>query len=70
MKYSCKDCTERHIGCHSTCETYKAFRAELEEKSHEQKKKTEMNQFVRDIKSHLVRRQEHKGIRADRGKLR
>lgn len=21
----CKDCTERHIGCHGHCEAYKAF---------------------------------------------
>lgn len=22
MIYSCKDCTERHVGCHSTCPKY------------------------------------------------
>lgn len=22
----CKDCSERHIGCHSECEKYKSFR--------------------------------------------
>ena len=21
--YSCKDCTDRHVGCHGTCEKYK-----------------------------------------------
>lgn len=26
----CKDCTERHVGCHSTCESYKEFVAENE----------------------------------------
>lgn len=32
---SCRDCTERHLGCHSTCERYKqdcVERAELKEK--------------------------------------
>lgn len=28
----CKGCTERHEGCHSQCERYKAFRKALEEK--------------------------------------
>lgn len=27
----CKDCTDRQRGCHSTCETYKKQRAELDE---------------------------------------
>lgn len=25
MKNSCKDCTKRYVGCHSTCEDYKQF---------------------------------------------
>lgn len=25
MKVPCKDCADRHIGCHSKCEKYKAF---------------------------------------------
>lgn len=29
--YSCKDCSERHIGCHSECEKYK----DCTNKSHE-----------------------------------
>lgn len=30
--FSCKDCTERHVGCHTTCEKYKAEKAEHEAK--------------------------------------
>ena len=26
----CKDCEERHLGCHSDCERYKAYREEWE----------------------------------------
>lgn len=26
----CKGCEERHVGCHSTCEIYKAYREELD----------------------------------------
>lgn len=28
----CKDCTKRQLHCHSTCEDYKQFRKELDEK--------------------------------------
>ncbi len=26
----CKDCEDRHNGCHSTCEDYKVFRREID----------------------------------------
>ena len=29
----CKGCAERHEGCHSGCERYKAFRKELDDKN-------------------------------------
>lgn len=29
----CKGCAERHEGCHSQCERYKAFRKELDDKN-------------------------------------
>lgn len=36
MNAPCKDCKDRAVGCHGSCEQYKAFRAErdrmLEEK--------------------------------------
>ena len=28
----CKDCIKREIACHDKCETYKEFKAKLEEK--------------------------------------
>ena len=31
MIRTCKNCTERHVGCHSTCKTYK-----LEKQRHEE----------------------------------
>lgn len=33
IKPPCKGCEERQIGCHSTCERYKAFRADLDEQN-------------------------------------
>lgn len=29
-KTACKDCAERHVGCHDTCEKYKEFKAKVE----------------------------------------
>ena len=28
MKGACKDCADRHVGCHSDCERYAAYMAE------------------------------------------
>ena len=30
QRNKCMDCEERHVGCHITCESYKAFRLEME----------------------------------------
>ena len=30
MKSSCKDCTERHLACHDTCEVYQKYKAQRE----------------------------------------
>lgn len=30
MKSPCYNCEERQVGCHSTCESYKTFRAECD----------------------------------------
>lgn len=34
----CKDCTERHIGCHSECEKYARFCAENEKRKELQRR--------------------------------
>ncbi len=31
MKSECYGCTERHLGCHATCESYKKFRETMDE---------------------------------------
>lgn len=35
MKVPCKDCTERTLNCHSTCERYKQFFEENEKRKAE-----------------------------------
>ena len=39
----CKDCAERQIGCHSTCENYKLFRIALDEQ-----KEQKLQQKIKD----------------------
>lgn len=37
MNRPCLNCQKRHLGCHSTCKEYKAFKEQLES-IHEKKK--------------------------------
>lgn len=30
---SCKNCTERQVGCHASCEVYKEYRNEIEKQN-------------------------------------
>lgn len=41
LKPPCKDCTERHLHCHSECEAYIAFNKEREQIREERKKVVE-----------------------------
>ena len=38
IKSSCKGCPSRSPSCHSTCETYKQFRSDLDKTKAEQRK--------------------------------
>lgn len=33
MKDSCKDCKERYIGCHSSCQSYKNYKEDIKKKA-------------------------------------
>lgn len=39
MKAPCKDCAERHEGCHGECEKYKAFRESIDRRTEETTKR-------------------------------
>jgi len=42
VNFPCKDCTDRHVGCHSTCEPYLKIKKEhqtINEKIREQSSK-------------------------------
>ena len=33
----CKDCKDRHVGCHSKCEKYLEYKKELQKAKHQEK---------------------------------
>lgn len=39
----CKDCTDRHAGCHATCEKYNQQKTELDAIKAERRKQYEIN---------------------------
>ena len=49
--FSCKNCTKRHVGCHSTCETYHKEKKEydLREKEigHREKMDREFDRYFK-----------------------
>ena len=59
----CKDCTERHVGCHATCEKYKAFREDLLEHKRKEYKERLVNMQLyemshercQSVKNHSIR---------------
>lgn len=41
----CYQCTERHVGCHGTCEQYAAFRAEKDKAIQKRHQEQEMKDY-------------------------
>ena len=55
MKSPCKDCCERCYKCHSNCERYLKFRAELDE-TNEQKRSEDFNNYYYEKYRRIQRR--------------
>lgn len=51
MLAPCKDCKERKVGCHSTCEAYKEFQRQNDVTKANRRKESDANGYV--ISSHL-----------------
>lgn len=49
----CKGCTERHVGCHSTCPDYIAFRNELDEHNAQENARKAAGSNMREYKSEV-----------------
>ena len=45
-KAPCRDCKDREIGCHSTCERYKEFTEVNERRKEEIRKDKEVNNII------------------------
>ena len=56
MKATCKDCTERFLGCHSTCKQYANFMAENEERKNEIYKRRKEEGYFLSQKEKYIRR--------------
>lgn len=67
MTNSCKDCPDRHIGCHGECEKYKAYCAKLEEERQRRKLLIESTPAMSAAKLANVRRQARRKLRGQRG---
>lgn len=50
MSLRCKDCQDRYINCHATCEDYQKFKKEREELRKEKYKKSRLGLFEQDMR--------------------
>jgi hypothetical protein len=63
--YSCKDCTERVVGCHSTCEKYLKEKAEYAEENKKIYKEHYKENIMADVKKKGIHRM--KTLRSNTG---
>lgn len=52
----CKDCQNRELHCHSTCEEYKHYKAAIEESREEKRTEREANSFIYETKNEIRKR--------------
>ena len=55
-KAPCQGCTDRALGCHSTCEKYKEFRAKQEVIYKARKERNDINNYLYDHLNKLERK--------------
>lgn len=48
-KSPCMGCDKRQVGCHSTCETYIAYKAEIEAQNEERRQKAKLLEDLRAL---------------------
>ncbi len=60
MKNPCKDCTERHVGCHGTCERYKDWKtahdAEKDARFKAKQEEATFRKYKVDVRNHAKKR--------------
>lgn len=55
----CKNCTERHADCHSTCSKYKAYKEELAEKKRKYDERTRADKELVEYMYNRSRNRDH-----------
>jgi hypothetical protein len=53
MTPPCKGCAERAVGCHTVCEKYKAYRAEMLEQYEKRLERSEVTSFQNKTKARV-----------------
>lgn len=56
MKAPCKDCEKRHPSCHSHCEAYKAFRAEVDLAREAHRRTEDVRSFLYDSRFRCMKK--------------
>ena len=51
---SCKDCTERYVGCHSYCEKYKAEKARYDECKLREREQRDISYYIASSNYHRM----------------
>ena len=65
MNSPCKDCPDRHIGCHSDCDKYINYRKELEQLKEQQYKENLKPQFKKPIPGNFYKNKWKKKIKEE-----
>lgn len=66
-KVPCKNCTERVVGCHSTCKRYKEYRAICDNNIDKRMKNVEIKEMTKAVKRELVKKCYKKKSERERG---
>lgn len=61
MIHCCRDCPDRHIGCHATCESYIRQKAEYEENKNRIRKIKEKESQFRMLRNDQIEKMRKKG---------
>jgi hypothetical protein len=49
IKSECKDCTKRHVGCHTDCQAYMEFKLKVAQVNEAERQYKEMNHFHHNV---------------------
>jgi len=62
----CKECSDRCIGCHSTCGEYAEYKQELERRRHDIKLESESVAFQKAVKKRISKSRKYRRDGDDR----